>query len=331
MGATILLNWISERANSRPNAFIRSFPPHLTTPERIMDLHYNSWYVAGATSGKIYLGNVMMPSRLIVADTALKDTAIISMKFLREPVLISGTDMVTVDSPYVFLMEGKVPLMMRGNLSDLTIDRERAGAYFSLCAPISARSSIARIWDRKMQQNVLAKIFLDSASVVRREHTLEKQQDGIFSTDGMLSYDDSSKRIVYVYFYRNQINCFDTSLNLLYRSRTLDTISYAQLTLGRLNLQGDVTLTKPPVFVNKLICAANGLLFVKSALRANNEENSVFKENSVIDVYWLRDGPYRFSFYLPDFAGHKVRSFHVTGHRLLAFYDRYLYAFRLEF
>jgi hypothetical protein len=331
VGAIFLLNWISQRANSRPNAFIRSFPPHLAIPERIVDLHYNSWYVAGATASKIYLGNAIAPSRLLVADTAFRDTARISLKFLRTPELITGYSMVTVDSPFIFLMEGRLPLMMRGNLSDLTIDRERAGTPFSLCVPISSRSSIVRIWDARQQQNLLAKIFLDTTAVVRGEHILEKQQDGIFSTDGMLSYDDSSKRVVYVYFYRNQINCLDTSLNLLYRSRTIDTISYAQLVLGRLNAQGDITLAKPPVFVNRQICAANGLLFVRSALKANNEETSVFKGNSVVDVYWLRDGHYRFSFYLSDFLGNKIRSFRVVGHRLLAIYDRYLYIYHLNF
>ncbi|HTR28671.1 MAG TPA: hypothetical protein VMH27_05345 [Puia sp.] len=331
VGATTGLYWISLLARSRPNAFIRSFPPHLTTPERIVDLRVNSWYVAGGTSKKIYLGNAMAPSLLIVTDTAFRDTTRIRLKFVREPILIRGINMVTVDSPFIFLMEGALPLMLRGNLSDLTIDRERAGAYFDVCTPVSVRTSIARIWDSRKQQNVLARIFLDSDSVVRAENSLEKQQDGIFSTDGMLAYDDSSKRVVYVYFYRNRVSCFDTSLNLLYRSRTIDTISHAQLTLGRLNSQGDMTLAKPPLFVNKLICAANGLLFVRSALKANNEEASVFHENSVIDVYWLRDGHYRFSFYLPDFSGNKIRSFRVIGHRLLAIYDRYLYSYHLEF
>lgn len=331
IGATLFLNWISQRANDKPNAFIRSFPPHLAIPERIVDLRVNSWYFAGATASKVYLANVVAPSLLIAADTAFRDTARIRLKFPRDAMLVVGPNKVTVDSPFIFLMEGEVPLMMRGNLSDLTIDKEWAGTHFELCTPVSARGSIVRILDSREQQHLLAKVFFDSTAVVRDEHILEKQQDGIFSTDGMLLYDDSSKRIVYVYFYRNQINCLDTSLNLLYRSRTLDTISHAQVTLGQLNARGDITMAKPPVFVNKQSCAANGLLFVRSALKANNEETSVFRQNSVIDVYWLRDGHYRFSFYLPDFLGNKIRSFRVTGHRLLAFYDKYLYVYHLNF
>src|SRR5437899_258699 len=72
---------ISEKINHDPNGFIRLFPPHMTEPKRAVDLSVNSYYVAGATSKRIYLGNSMAPGALIATDYALLDTQHLQLRF----------------------------------------------------------------------------------------------------------------------------------------------------------------------------------------------------------------------------------------------------------
>jgi hypothetical protein len=101
--------------------------------------------------------------------------------------------------------------------------------------------------------------------------------------------------------------------------------------LGEIRSESSITMSKPPLFVNYYSCIANGSLFVQSALMANNEDKSVFNRNSVVDVYEVKDGHYRFSFYIPDFQGNKVKSFRVFGDNLFIIYDHYISAYRISF
>ncbi len=73
-----------------------------------------------------------------------------------------------------------------------------------------------------------------------------------------------------------------------------------------------MTMSSPPLVVNKSAVVDDGHLFVHSNLMANNEASKAFDEASVIDVYSLTDGAYKFSFYIPDYQSHKASSFTYT-------------------
>ncbi len=321
----------SLQINHRSNGFIRMLPPHLLKPLNILDMGFNSYYIAGATSNKIYLANSMAPSRFITTSYSLTDTQQKKMDFTSDPVIIQGDEMIVTDSPRVYLMEGRVPLIMEGDLEQLKINQVKPSIYYSKSVPVSANSFIVRMYDHDLKQNTLAKFNLDNSKVIGKDNSIETQGDGIFSTDGMLRYDPISKKVIYVYYYRNQISCFDTMLNILYKARTIDTTSHAQISLSTLNAQGDITMSKPPLFVNKHSCIDDSFIYVHSALMANNEIRETFNHCSVIDVYDIRGGSYKFSFYLPDLNGKKISSFRVFKKTLFAIYDHFIYAYHINF
>jgi hypothetical protein len=199
--------------------------------------------------------------------------------------------------------------------------------------PISRNSYVFKSYDTGRHQSELFKIVEDS-NVVRPEvPLLERQLDGHFCTDGKLLFSSASHRLVYVYYYRNQYICFDTSLNLLYRGRTIDTNTVAKINLDTVkinNNQQTVIFKSPPLSVNKNSCLYDNRLFIQSLLPASNEDATLLREISAIDVYDLYKRKYRFSFYIPDFKGNKPRQFQVYGNGVAVLYDRYLAIFSLN-
>ena len=331
VSAIVLLDLVSLSRNHQSNAFIRLMPPHVLVPLKNKYLGYNSFYFAGATASKIYLANTMAPAIMTTTDSALGPLKQTSIRFPANPKIVQGVNMVVADSPYLYFMEGHIPLLMRGDLSNLAIDEIRTSPYFTESVPISPTSFIIRTFDPAKQQNVLAKAILGQTQAKEGANTLDKQIDGIFSTDGMLNYDPTTSRIIYIYFYRNQILCFDTALNRIYVKRTIDTVSHAQIALGEIFSQSSITMSKPPLNVNLRSCAADGLLYVQSGLKADNEDQETFDRCSVIDVYGIADGDYRFSFYIPNFINKKMKSFRVFGHTLLVIYQDWLFEYRINF
>ncbi len=87
----------------------------------------------------------------------------------------------------------------------------------------------------------------------------------------MLTYDKSLRRVIYLYYYRNQFITFDTNLKLISTGRTIDTNSVAKISIAEIASTKTTTLAAPPLLVNKNCCADNGKLYIQSGLISNNE------------------------------------------------------------
>ncbi|WP_316814099.1 hypothetical protein [Pedobacter heparinus] len=75
----------------------------------------------------------------------------------------------------------------------------------------------------------------------------------------------------------------------------------------------------------------NDRLYVHSNLPAVTEDPYVFKWYTVIDVYVYNKGDrwYLYSYYLPEFKGHKVREFKVTADHIIAFQGNYKVTYKI--
>ena len=310
------------------NSFNRSFHSDPMDLSGNLDLKYNSYYLAGTTTNHIYLGNSTAPTHLLIADISLKDIQRVQLKLER---FLYKSILVKVDSPYFYLMDGTIPFIYKGNVNDWYGNRYMHDTTFFLEAiPISNHSFALRAMTTESNENVLAKKTMSPSHLKYSTNILEKQIDGIFCTDGMLHYDKYSSNLVYMYFYRNQFMCIDTSLNLLYKANTIDTISQAQIKVANIRSEERITMASPPLLVNRASCVSNGWLFINSNLLAKNEDKKAFDQAAVIDVYNLQEGRYKFSFYIPDYKEKRVRSFEVSDYTLITLYDHYILTYKLN-
>jgi hypothetical protein len=330
----VALYGLSDQHIRKNNSFLRVT---LKNPFYIiggMDLKYNSYYIAGATHDHIYLANVTALLHLFVLNTkekdstglALMDTSEITLKIKNLEHLKFRRPRISVNAPYFYILDGVMPSLYRGTLNEWEADSfmfDKA-AYFLDGVPMNATSFAIKAISSLTNEHVLGKIKADSPYVKFTPGILQKQVDGRFCTDGMLHYDNATGKAIYLYYYRNQYMVMDTSMNLLYRGNTIDTVSHAQISGDTISSESSYTMGSPPVTVNEVSCVSNGLLFVKSPLLSKNEEEGIFKLQSVVDVYDLKNGTYKFSFYIPKFNGKSFRDFKVAGDKLFVLYDQHL-------
>jgi len=309
------------------NGFIRLVPPHVAIPQKIRDLQFNSYYLAGGTPSRFYMGNFTTPQLVTSLSFDLSNTDSQRLSMFSAGGRFSRSLKISIDSPSIYLYEGVTPSIVRGTLGDTLLHRATPHFYFTWSAPLSPVSCVYRSIDQH-KQNILIKQLNDSFT--RVDTILKGQGDGIFSTEGELHAQPAANRLVYIYSYRNEFIVTDTNLHVQFKGRTIDTISRVKFTVSSIPSENKLTLSSPPTFVNKESCVSGNYLFIHSGLRADNDESGVYDIGSPIDVYSLLDGKYLFSFFLPDYQKHKIRDFRVFNNTLVALYDHYAYSYQLN-
>lgn len=307
---------------SHPNGFVRKFPAHILGEYRQMLLEVNSYYIAGTTDNYIYLANYTAPKHILKVSYDLGDTTHLRLQFV-------GNLPLSVQSPWIFIRQDKIYFADRlsgyvyeGSLRDLKMrpyplnDTER----FTIFLPFFKSSFITRSFDTSIQQFVLKKYNYHSQGI-KGLYVPDKNPDGIFGTDGMLHYSDQDTSFFFVPYYHNQLLKLDTSLRLIEKYKTIDTVSTPSFRIADLKSDRQLVIEGEHALVNKRSYTNRQRLYVQSLLMAENEDPESFKNCSLVDVYSTSDGSYLHSFYIPDLDGKKISSFVVSGKRLIVLYD----------
>lgn len=329
--AVIALHLLSINHAQADDSFIRHFPPHAVIPGQTLDMGYNSYYFAGASSGQIYFGNATTPLHLISSSLILSDTHHIRLS-LREPIKGFVRPRIHVDDHDFYLLDGILPTILYGNTTQWQAQRHFADTlFFTEAAPLNPSSVAIRVAGGSPPEYILGKETQQAPGLTLAPQVLTKQVDGLFSKEGMMHYSRQLNTLVYLYYYRNEFISMDTSLNVRYRSRTIDTISHARIKVARVEQDRSITLASPPAYVNYRSCVSGNYLYVHSALKASNEPQEHFDLASVIDVYDLRDGTYRYSFYLANLGGEKLRDFGVVDRTFIALHGQLVSTYNLNY
>jgi hypothetical protein len=328
--AVIILFLTSEEIIHHQNPFIRRYPHHPITLTHTLDLKYNSYYFAGAGNGKLYLGNYTVPMYLLSIDNKLQQQKI--------RVTLDGSHFtfksirMAVHPPFFYIIDGKVPAVFRGTISDWNAKLlNPKPPYFNSAVPIDSSTIAFRGVSKKNNNNVLGIFKAGTPSkTMMAPQLLQKQIDGIFDTDGMLHYSQEMKRIVYLYSYRNEYIVADKNGKLDYRGNTIDTVSRAQIKVAYLKEKTEQTMAIPTLTVNANSSVFGHLLFVNSNVPGRYEPKKVWNQASVIDVYDLKKKGYLFSFHIYEIDGRKLRNFLVTSTHVYALIDTKLVVYQLN-
>lgn len=327
----VLLLAFFNRETTHSYGFNRALKPNLVTQVNSFDLGYNSFYLSGVTNDHVYLGNYMSPLLLVRKDFTLADTSHLKLS-APETALDWRRVLVVVDSPIVYILEGTTPAILHTELPDLkNFKKNLEQPYFVAAQPISPSVSIRKVFDIRLQQHALNRKIKEQPYDTYSSGVLEPQGDGRFSVAGQLRYDPKTTNLLYVYSYRNEFIKLDSALNIIYKRNTIDTISTAQIEVAQLDGGKELTMSKPPLLVNKNGYLTPSWIFINSALMADNESKESFEKSSVIDIYSVNNGEYQFSFHIPDYKGNKIRDFKVWNNYFLAMQGQYIVIYELNF
>lgn len=331
IAVVVLLFILSEDIIHHRNNFTRRFPHHPITKINELDLKHPSFYIAGIEKNKVYLGNYEAPLHVIVIDMWLQTKKSYVIRLSKSNLPFRSVQ-VRVQPPYFYLMDGTVPCIFRGNLTDW-----KAGlwmydkVYFVKGEPINKESFAIRSVSSKNHENVLGTITINDVIKVRlAPQLLEKQIDGVFDTDGNLIYNEQLKKVLYTYYYRNEYLVCDDSLNLVHRGHTIDTISRAQIKVTTIHSKNQSKLSAPPIIVNKRTATFGNYLFVQAGLMGRYETEEMWDKSSIIDVYDFLKKTYLFSFYVPNLLNQKMTDFRVVEDVFVALYDYSIVTYKIR-
>jgi uncharacterized membrane protein YphA (DoxX/SURF4 family) len=331
VGVVVILFLSSEEVMHNENPFIRRYPQHPVALTHTVDLKFNSYYFAGYDNGRIYLGNYTDPLHVVSMDTTLRHQQKVKITFNRTELPFQMVK-ILVRSPYFYLMDGSVPCVFRGTIKNWKINKELNNCpFFTLAEPMDSATIAFRNNNGKNGAHVLGVFNSEKLPKINyASFLLQIQIDGIFDTDGILQYSTSLNKMVYVYFYRNQFIVANRNGKLEYRGNTIDTIAHAQIKVAYLKGKNERKMATPPLVVNAHASVCNNLLFVHSKVPGRYENEKVWQQASIIDIYSIEKIKYLFSFAIYQIGNQKLRSFFVTPTHLFALMDTQIVVYRLK-
>jgi hypothetical protein len=315
-----------------PGNFLRLYHNDIAFRFKEMDIRWNSWYIAGINKDKIFLGNLSAPLTMLITNYTLTDSRLVQIKLINaNNIPLYKTARIKVDDEYFYLTDGTAPCVFRGKIgSDSAYRFMYDSIYFDQSEFINSKNLAIRTHKPNLD-NVLGKLQQVKPHLLLNDSLLEKQVEGLFSTDGMLRFNKKANTLIYIYYYRNQYIVYDTNLNLLARNQTIDTISHAQLSLTHISSTNTIIATKK-VYTNLDCWTSDDYLFIKSNVMARNDIKKIFSLTSVIDVYNIYTNRYLFSFALPTTEkGYKIREFQIHDKKfIIALYDNKIVRYDLK-
>ena len=322
----------SEQTMHKENPFIRRFIQGTATKTATAELYSNTKYFAGNDRATIYLGDTYAPLHIISYDTILKEKKQFKIELEREDFPFAAVQ-VRIEPPYFYLMDGTVPVIYKGNISDwkaklLMYDNNY---YFSKSEVIAPNKIAFRAQEVKTLNNILGIFtFSDSLKVEYAPKLLQKQMDGFFDTDGMMHYNSKAKQLIYTYYYRNQFIIADDNLNLLYRGNTIDTTTIAKLKVVHIKETGQRKIASLPATVNQITAVSNQLLFVNSKIIGRFEPKEMWKKAAIVDIYNTTNNTYVSSFYIYEEDKAKLKELYVVDNILFAIIGHQIHRYDLS-
>lgn len=333
ISTVVVLFLLSEHKVHRNNAFVRRYPHHPISKKYDLPIKYNSYYISGFKNNIVYLGNNTAPLHVLEVNLKTKDTHHIQIRIETKGLAFRSLK-VKMQPPYFFIMDGSIPKVFRGKIGDWKAHLWMTDkAYFNKAIPVDSNKIYISTTSSATQMSTLGLITkneTDSINIILNPDILEKQIDGVFDVDGIMTMSPNRGTLGYVYFYRNQFMVIDSNLNLIQKQHTIDTVQKAQIKIAKLEDNQMSKMKTPPLMVNKLAFMYNNLLLINSNRLGKYEDKDMLKEASIIDVYNWQKATYEFSFYLYHIGKESVKEFALLNNYLIALVDDKLSVYEIK-
>ncbi|WP_121331412.1 MULTISPECIES: MauE/DoxX family redox-associated membrane protein [unclassified Flavobacterium] len=330
-GLIVVLFYCSEEIMHYKNPFVRRYIRQSAEFVQSKDLKFNSYYFSGYNNGEVFLGNYTTPLKVLRIDSTFKilKTSKIDYKNQNIPFRLVK---VLARGEYFYLMDGTVPCIYFGHISDWKI----MGSFneipnFTALEPMDSSTFVFRNNTGMNSANILGIYSAGTATKIQYQpKLLQKQIDGIFDTDGMLLFNEGLRKIVFVYYYRNEFVIADENGKLIRRGHTIDTISKAKIKVAYLKGGVQRKMAAPPLTVNAVSATHNNLLFIESRIQGMYENDPLWKHAAIIDVYDLKKRSYVLSFPVFGTEEYKLKSLLITDTHLYGIIDTKLVVYRFK-
>ncbi len=316
----------SGESNLQGNGFERMFLNPPVQPSKEINLPIEVAYIAGLYTDSIYLTSTNQGQLFSIGknDSRLnKSTPFAEYQFKSQ---IESKSIISVTPYGKFLINGTGKTLVSKGIIDSSIKITTTSEPFSRAIPINDSLVILRKAKPGIRDQVLYLINQRNSQIVREARVTPKRHDGGYSTAGLLAYDTVTRRAAYVTRYANQITMLDHRLNILTKTSSIDTFSSYRTQVANVKSRNSETVSNkgPQLYVNRSIAMNEGILFIKSAVLADNENTESQRSMTVLDLYDQLDGKYFGSVRLDKGDGSRLRNFAVSDNKIYCLYPQRL-------
>jgi hypothetical protein len=330
IGIVVALSWNALKVDEKEIDFERKASS--IEPKLISITQRNKMIVdvAGITRQSLYF-QTKSPATLLVTNKELKANRYLTLNIPASN-KIGTLFFSSVDSPAINIVAGNAHSIISGNVNENLAVKVLPSKIFTRAARISLDSYIVRGFDSttKTLDQIFMKIDAGAGKIQREKGVSEMRNDAGISTDGQLHFDEATKLVTFVHYYSNKIFCLDTNLNLMYTAKTFGSADANESVKMSISSKGEVTNATPKRTINKGSDTWNGLLFNQSKVYSKNDISSNRNSETVIDIYDIKTGLYKESFYIPSLKGQTIHKFRIYDNLLVALYKDYIATYQVS-
>lgn len=313
--------------NRHNNGFKRNYFPTPYSSMRKIDLSDTLHEVIGSTQHNIYVslskeGDVLEIGK--DGDNKIKRIRIPFFDRFYDSLQFSSLS-IKIDSPNIYLFAENKPAIVKTTFDStlFAVKMLPPGAY-SREVMAGPDCFILRKFETRLTDQIFVRYNFSTGSLKKEDTISQIYGDGGIITDGQLRVDAKSKKLCYIYYYKNLLLSFDTSLGFVNRFYSIDTARSFKIKIGLVGNSGTRAYTNisPANIINKASYVENGILYNMSGLKADNESDRFFSDHSILDVIDLNSGRYLGSMNLPVLNGSKLSQFAIDDNKLIALYTK---------
>lgn len=314
-----ILWWVMDAPNRKQNGFTRRF---LTTDLPLIksaQTDGNLRLLSGISESTIYY-STFKKGEIAYSDHNL--TKFERKEILADTILLGKlkkSNEIIVDSPSIYLIQGSAKMIAKTDFQRSAPVVYKLQDLFTRVVPMSENALIVRKFKKGVLDQFLYKYDLKRDTVSNERAATAPSTDGGLMTGGMISYDRATHHGVYVHYYCNKLVLLDSNLNIIKTGATIDTFSHYTIRSNKYQNNGKEIINNagPTRFVNRASCVSNGILYIYSEVRANNEAIEEFYTNKRIDLYDMSDLQYKGSYRLKGVQQNKIRNILAAGDHLV--------------
>jgi len=311
--------------NRHKNGFKRKYFPTACSGFREITLRDTLSGIVGSTPSTIYVA-VATEGELLEIGTGVNG----KIKRMKIPHFTRFYDSlkfsslaIKVDSPRIYLFAENKPAIIKTTFDSTIFEiRILPPGPFTREVMVDTGCFILRKIEPRLTDQLFVRYDFGTGLLKKENNISQLYGDGGIITDGQLHADDETRRVYYIYYYRNWVLSFDTSLESAAKFSSIDTTSSFKMQTGLVKNGPTTAYTNitPANIINKASAVQHGLLFNLSTLKADNDQDEFFFNNSILDVIDLTNGRYQGSISLPVFNGSKISQFIISNNRLIGLY-----------
>lgn len=320
--------------NKEDNGFRRIYGSLTAVPTDTLQAEFQYGDICGVTPHSFFVELAGRKNRVIRFDWDLRNPQSYSFGLPNNKQVWSRLHF-QVDSPVVNIFAGNGPDVFKGRMDTAVPLRQHHYPYplFVRGFAFGDGQYLFKGFDKIGGSFRMPFILWNPATnaQVRKINPFATSAAQGLESDGRIGFDTATGQIVFVQFYRNGILTMDTDFHLGPSIRTIDTVLHGRTADGSYQEDGAEKFTNstPQFFVNWNTDVYDGMVYINSLLRGDNENRGDFETYSDLDAYNLRTRRYEYTLKVPRLNNRKLISFKIADGRLVACYPGGIVTYRL--